>query len=313
MRSVLAQEYPSDKYETIIIDDGSTDGTKEVVDSLGRNHKLKYIKQPHKGVSAARNEGIRQSKGNIVAFLADDYSLPSHYVQKIIEFFGSNPEAKVVCCDIKNYDKAIVARALQHYYAVSIRNILSRNSSFNSGNFISFISKLFIKLPGFENGLFVSYDLPASGAAAFRRQVFNNNGVFDEKLRSAEDSDMGFRLKAAGIKIYYNPFIKISHTHSLSLKEGLIKYFNRGEDIYDLKIKNPKHYIRSVDSFQNRLFYLLNILFEPIWRARQADSVKDFFLFWPIMFLINLSFTTGIFCRRVHCRDKCHKKTPKEK
>jgi len=71
--SVLAQTYTD--YEIIVIDDGSTDNTKEVLEPY--MHKIKYIYQDNAGVYVARNLGIRQAKGQWIAFLdSDDQWLP---------------------------------------------------------------------------------------------------------------------------------------------------------------------------------------------------------------------------------------------
>lgn len=76
VNSILQQTIPAD--EIIIVDDGSTDGGAEFVESK-RYPRTKLIKQENKGVSAARNNGIMTAKGDFIAFLdADDRWLPNH-------------------------------------------------------------------------------------------------------------------------------------------------------------------------------------------------------------------------------------------
>jgi glycosyltransferase involved in cell wall biosynthesis len=71
--SVLAQEFTD--YELIVVDDGSTDDSRTILDSYGRD--IIVLTQANKGVSAARNRGIAESRAHLVAFLdSDDLWLP---------------------------------------------------------------------------------------------------------------------------------------------------------------------------------------------------------------------------------------------
>jgi len=75
IESVLAQEFPSDQLEVVIVDDGSTDGTGERVKKYGS--KLRYFYQKNRGQAAALNLGFAEARGEILSLLdADDYFLP---------------------------------------------------------------------------------------------------------------------------------------------------------------------------------------------------------------------------------------------
>ena len=79
VKSVLEQTFTD--YEILVIDDGSTDKTEEVVKQFGNS--VRYIKQPNQGVSAARNLGIKESIGKDVAFLhVDDVWMPAKLVNE---------------------------------------------------------------------------------------------------------------------------------------------------------------------------------------------------------------------------------------
>ena len=79
VESAIEQTYTD--YEIIVIDDGSTDNTRNVLDPY--RDRINYIYQEHQGVSTARNLGIEQAKGELIAFLdADDYFLPEHLAQQ---------------------------------------------------------------------------------------------------------------------------------------------------------------------------------------------------------------------------------------
>ncbi len=89
--SVLAQDYTD--YELIVVDDGSTDNTRKILDSYGRD--IIVLQQPNQGVSAARNRGIAESRAQLVALLdSDDIWLPQKLTRQVA-FFKSNPDALI--------------------------------------------------------------------------------------------------------------------------------------------------------------------------------------------------------------------------
>jgi glycosyltransferase involved in cell wall biosynthesis len=96
MRSALAQTYTN--LELIVVDDGSTDATVEVIRSF-RDPRVQYLSQPNHGQGAARNHGIMSSAGRYVTFLdADDAYLPAK-VQRQVQFLETHREYQVVFCD----------------------------------------------------------------------------------------------------------------------------------------------------------------------------------------------------------------------
>ncbi|MBX5495343.1 MAG: glycosyltransferase [Bryobacteraceae bacterium] len=92
IQSVLSQDYPHIEY--LVMDAGSTDGTLEILRKY--EGRLRYVSEPDDGQADAVNKGIRQTRGEIVAFLnADDIYLPGA-VRAAVEAFRENPESAVV-------------------------------------------------------------------------------------------------------------------------------------------------------------------------------------------------------------------------
>src|SRR5260370_32555542 len=95
IHNVLAQTFQD--FEVIVVDDASTDNTKEVVGLIGK--RIRYIRQDRAGPSTARNHGILESSGDLIAFLdADDVWLPTK-LAKQVDSLKQHPEAVLVYTD----------------------------------------------------------------------------------------------------------------------------------------------------------------------------------------------------------------------
>lgn len=97
LESLLKQDYPRYLYEIIVVDDGSSDGTAEMIkELLVSRHNIRYLYQPNKGPAAARNLGIRQSRADIVAFTDNDCVLSSSWIRDMLVAHKAYPEAAAI-------------------------------------------------------------------------------------------------------------------------------------------------------------------------------------------------------------------------
>ena len=99
--SVLAQSFEG--YEIVIVDDGSTDATEQALGGLIRAKQIRYFRQEQRGVSAARNRGVDESRGQLIAFLdADDLFHPEK-LRKQVALFDQQPDLGFVHANFEKF------------------------------------------------------------------------------------------------------------------------------------------------------------------------------------------------------------------
>lgn len=156
IESVLEQTEPP--LEIIVVDDGSTDETAAVVRSV-QDQRVTLIQQPNRGVSAARNAGLRVGQGHFVAFLDSDDRVHPEWLETLTDLAQSN-QASAVFCGFERSDVTVGMHEERY--------------------------------PFDESGSIRTKYL--SGAFMVERELVNELGGFDELLRYSENHELGMRI-----------------------------------------------------------------------------------------------------------------------
>ncbi|MGH8547797.1 MAG: glycosyltransferase [Methylococcales bacterium] len=175
--SVLMQDYPA--IELLIVDDGSTDRTLEVIQSYGQ--LLRLISQENRGVSAARNRGIQEAKGQFICLLDHDDYWYSDKISRQIGVFEAHPETAIVYSNhtLWHADSAGIFPDPDSFNRISVNDDIDHDFS------------------GWIYHLLLLDCWVLTGTAMIRSEVFRKCGVFDESLPFSEDWDLWIRISRA--------------------------------------------------------------------------------------------------------------------
>lgn len=170
LASVVAQTYPAEALEIIVVDDGSADdGAARVCAELG--DRVRYLKKPNGGVSAARNHGMAAATGAYLALLDDDDEWRPAKIARQVELLTRRPEIGMVITDVERMDADRIG-------------------------FEIFRRREFIPVDGWVLPHVLRNPALAPASAMLRREVYAATGGFDTTLRTAEDLDFHLRVAA---------------------------------------------------------------------------------------------------------------------
>lgn len=216
LKSVLSVNYPKYRYEVIVIDDGSTDGTYEFLMEVAKEHQnLRILRQENRGPAAARNLGIRNAKGEILFFTDDDCVVPKDWIKIFLEVFEEYPEIAGVGGYLEAPNEILKSNIFARYESL-MSEILYKPRS--TGFYIG----------GVETPCVVTNN------CAYKKEVLKEVGGFDENFSVAagEDADLKLRICLKGYKLAYVP-IKVEHYHEYTFNRFIKQTITRKRgDIY---------------------------------------------------------------------------------
>ncbi|HBR15685.1 MAG TPA: hypothetical protein DD723_09160 [Candidatus Omnitrophica bacterium] len=246
IESVLKQTFQD--YEIIIVDDGSTDETREIVLWLSKvNDKIKYFYQPNKGVSAARNRGLEEAKGEFIAFLDSDDSWAPEKLALQVKILEEHPRVGIVYAIMPMVDeKGESLGATQEHSGNNFKDLIVKGGHY-----------------------------PTS-AVITRKASFQKAGLFDEAMPILEDIDMWLRIarfydvhEMRGVTLaYYHRLTGTASRDKVKLFECQVMFYRKILKSYD---DIPR---RIVEKKLAKFLYLLAQANEE--RGQYAQALKSF-------------------------------------
>ena len=207
LRALSALEYPADRFEVIVVEDGPSGNAlkpktlKPHFDALN----LRHIQQDHAGPAAARNRGAAAAGNSYLAFTDDDCRPDPGWLRALARQFDQTPGAMAGGRTENGVDGNSYSEASQLLVGYIYEHFLREDRPFFASNNLSIARKSFHRLGGFSNHF---------------------------QMAAGEDRDFCDSCLHQGVELVYVPKAVIRHHHSLSAREFLRQHFNYGRGAY---------------------------------------------------------------------------------
>lgn len=212
--SIAKNDYPTTDYEIVLVDNNCTDNTHGVCEQFTAAHpqiNFRYTVEPEQGLSAARNKGIKEAKGDIIIYVDDDALVDSDYIRIYAEHFATHPETMAAGGPIEPLYETSEPAWMSPYTKALL------TAWMNYGD----------KVREYPKGRY-----PGGGNAAYRKVVFDKVGLFNTELGrkgnlllASEEKDIFDKMRALGMQVLYLPTPVLHHIiPQTKLEED---YFNR--------------------------------------------------------------------------------------
>lgn len=200
LESIAANDLPKAEYEILLVDNNCTDNTREISETFAEAHpevSFRYTTEPEQGLSAARNRGIKEAKGDIIVYIDDDALVDPHYLRDYAEWFSAHPDTMACGGPIIPLYETQEPEWMSPYTRALLTAWMDYGDTPRE----------------YPQGRF-----PGGGNAAYRKSVFEKVGYFNtelgrkgDSLMGAEEKDIFDKMHALGMQILYLPTPVLHH------------------------------------------------------------------------------------------------------
>ncbi|MBI4751476.1 MAG: glycosyltransferase [Acidobacteria bacterium] len=236
LRALKQLEYPPDRLEVIVVNDGGNERLDEIIQAGEFDFQVRLIHQTNQGPASARNTGARHATGDFLAFVDDDCEPAPEWLQHLAAQFRQTPEAMVGGHTINQLPHNLYSTASQLLidYLYGYYNLQPGNNRFFTSNNLALAVQTFQTLGGFD-------------ATSFRNPA-------------GEDRDLCARWNARNYPMVYLPHAHVAHSHELTLKSFWKQHFTYGCGAYAFHQararRNQEHLkIEPFSFYWNLIFY----------------------------------------------------------
>ncbi len=220
IEQLLAQNYPSDRYEILVVDGRSTDGTADLVARRFRQRRvsIRVLDNPAVTSSAGRNLGLRAAAGDVFLFIGGHCFVPSRNLLEDTAAILQSTGAACLCrpqpllAPSQTHTGEVIAQARACW--------LGRDSFTCAAHHSGFVD-------------------PAAAGSAYRREVFEQVGLYDESFDACEDVEFNTRVSNAGFTAYTDPRLAVHDQPCAHLRALFHQMMRRGRGRLRLMRRHP--------------------------------------------------------------------------
>jgi glycosyltransferase involved in cell wall biosynthesis len=274
--SIIAQDYPKEKLEVLLVDGMSEDGTRKIVErSYGQYPFIMLLDNPNKITPCALNIGIKHSRGQTIVRMDSHSEYPNQFISKGLEYL-ERTGADVVGGPIitmlgsDTHIAKCIAMATSHRFGVG-------NSKFRTS-----IKEGYVDTVPF---------------GFYRKNIFNKVGLFDERLPRNQDNELSSRIIKSGGRIYITPDLTVKYYNQSTITGLLRQALMTGMwNVVTLKI-NPaafrwRHFIPFV-FVMSFLITFIFAFFQP-WAKSVFLAISGLYAFAAIISSFQIGLREGL-------------------
>jgi GT2 family glycosyltransferase len=221
--------------ETVVVDNGSSDGTVEFV--RGRHPEVRLIESENRGLGAGWNIGLRETTSTYALLLNADAWLVENALDRLVEFADSRPRAAVVGPRLLNPDGTLQrsVRGFPTVWRLATEYLFLRKLAPGSSAFNAFYAG------GFDHDEVREVEVVMGACMLVRREAVAQVGYCDEDyFLFSEETDWCFRFREAGWEVVFSPGAECVHVRGASHSGGLYRENLRGHLLFLTKHRGPK-------------------------------------------------------------------------
>lgn len=259
LESIAHQTLPVDDYEVILINDGSTDNTSDVVEAFMQRLPIRYFYHDNQGLAASKNRGIYEAFSPLILFQDDDdIAAPDLFEEHL---------------------KAHRDYAAENYAVLGYTDISDSISTSPLMDYVTNVGCFLFSYPSLHDGDILNYTSFWGGRSSCKKSFLDKYGVFDPAFKfGCEDIELGYRLSKHGLKVVFRKRAKSTMMRLMTIDDFFNRLIKQGESQYQFSLLHNKpeilHWAEVVDA--DDVWEDVEPVFEALLdSARHLDAIVN--------------------------------------